>query len=258
MTSLDDVSRRLAAAGCLAAEEEAAELVAVARNPAELEAFVRRRSAGEPLAWIVGAVEFCGLAVVVEQGVYVPRRQSEPLARRAAELLPADGVALDLCTGAGAIACVLKVAAPAATVVATDVDPLAVACARGNGVDAYLGDLDVPLPASLLGTVDVMVAVVPYVPTDELAFLPRDVTAFEPRAALDGGAGGVEVLARVVERSTRWLRPGGWLLLELGGDQALAIAERMAGAGFADIAVHRDDDGDERAIEGRHADPATR
>lgn len=258
MTQLDDVARRLAAAGCVAAEAEAAELLAAATDPVEVDAFVRRRSAGEPLAWIVGAVEFCGLTVGVDRGVYVPRRQSEPLARRAAQRLPAHGVAADVCTGAGAIARVLQAAAPAATVVATDVDPLAVACARGNGVDAYLGDLDAPLPAALLGMVDVMVAVVPYVPTEELAFLPRDVTAFEPRRALDGGRGGLEMLTAVVERSGRWLRRGGWLLLELGGDQAPAVTRRMAGAGFVDITVHRDDDGDDRAIEGRRAGPATR
>jgi release factor glutamine methyltransferase len=136
-------------------------------------------------------------------------------------------------------------------VVATDVDPAAVACARGNGVDARLGDLDEPLPAALAGTVDVMTAVVPYVPTEKLAFLPRDVVAFEPRAALDGGAGGLDVLSTVVARSVRWLRLGGWLLLELGGDQAGAVAERMAAVGFVDITVLRDDEGDDRGIEGR-------
>lgn len=184
--------------------------------------------------------------------MYVPRWQSEPLARRAAALLPDDGVAVDLCTGAGAIACVLQAAAPAATVVATDVDPVAVACARRNGVDARLGDLDAPLPSALLGAVEVMVAVVPYVPTDQLAFLPRDVTAFEPRLALDGGAGGTDLLSAAVTRSTRWLADGGWLLLELGGDQAPAVAEQMAGAGFVDVTVHRDEDGHDRAIQGRY------
>ena len=246
-----DVGRRLAAAGCVAAEAEAAELLASARDSEELDAFVHRRIAGEPLAWIIGSVDFCGLRVGVDPGVYVPRWQSEPLARRAAALLPADGVAVDLCTGAGAIACVLQAAAPAATVVATDVDPVAAACARRNGVHALVGDLDAPLHPALLGTVDVMVAVVPYVPMDALGFLPRDVTAYEPRRALDGGVGGMELLIAVVARSTRWLRRGGGLLLELGGDQAPAVAERMAGAGFVDIAVHHDDEGQDRAIEGR-------
>lgn len=219
----------------------------------DVEALVRRREEGEPLGWILGAVDFCSLRVGVDPGVYVPRRQTEAVARRAAGLLPAEGVAVDLCTGAGAIAGVMQATVPSATVVATDADPVAVACARGNGVDARLGDLDGPLPAALLGRVDVLTAVVPYVPTDELAFLPRDVTAFEPRQALDGGRGGLEVLAAVVARSARWLRPGGWLLLELGGGQAAAVAEAMAGAGFDHITVHTDDEGDERGIEGCRA-----
>ena len=213
---------------------------------------MRRRCDGEPLAWIVGAIDFCGLRICVDPGVYVPRWQSEPLAHRAADLLPEDGVAVDLCTGTGAVACVLRAAAPGATVVATDADPVAVACARRNGVNARLGDLDAPLPAALLGTVDVMVAVVPYVPADQLAFLPRDVTAFEPARALDGGAGGLDLLSSVVTRSTRWLADGGWLLLELGGDQAPPLAEQMVGAGFVDVTVHFDDDGHDRAIQGRY------
>jgi release factor glutamine methyltransferase len=253
---LDQVASRLAAAGCIAPHEEAAQLAAVATGPAHLDELVARRCDGEPLAWLVGAVTFCGIRVAVGPGVYVPRWQSEPLARRAADLLPAQGTAVDLCTGAGAIACVLRAAEPAATVVATDVDPLAVACARGNGVDALLGDLDDPLPRSLLGAVDVMTAVVPYVPTDELRFLPRDVVAFEPARALDGGDGGLRFLSAVVARSVGWLRPDGWLLLELGGEQAPIVGGQMAAAGFVDITVLRDDDGDDRAIEGRR--PSTR
>ena len=149
------MAARLAAAGCVAPEEEAAELVAFAAGDRELlAALVERRTNGEPLAWLVGGVTFCGLRVRVDPGVYVPRWQTEPLARRASQLLPAGGVAVDLCTGAGAIACVLAASVPSATVVATDVDPAAVACARANRVDARLGHLDAPLPAALLGAVD--------------------------------------------------------------------------------------------------------
>jgi release factor glutamine methyltransferase len=242
---------RLAAAGCIAAEEEATALAAAATGPAHLDALVDRRTHGEPLAWLVGAVEFCGIRVIVHPGVYVPRWQSEPLARRAAALLPANGIAVDLCTGAGAIARVLRTSSPSAVVVATDIEPAAVACAWENGVDALLGDLDEPLPSALLGAVDVMTAVVPYVPDDQLQFLPRDVVAFEPHIALDGGGGGLRLLFAVVARSARWLRPGGWLLLELGGDQAAVVADEMGAAGFVEVAVLQDDDGDDRAIEGR-------
>lgn len=235
----------------MAPEEEAAALRAAAADPDALEALVRRRAAGEPLAWLVGGVDFCGVRLRVDRGVYVPRCQTEALAERAASLLPPDGVAVDLCTGAGAVAAVLRARRPAATVLATDIDPAAVACARANGVEALLGDLDGPLPPALRGAVDVMTAVVPYVPTDELEFLPRDVLAFEPRRALDGGPQGVEVLSALVARSTRWLRPGGWLLLEIGGRQAVAVAAAMEGAGFGEIAILRDEEGDDRAIVGR-------
>ncbi|MEX0817789.1 MAG: hypothetical protein WD027_10095, partial [Gaiellales bacterium] len=126
-----------------------------------------------------------------------------------------------------------------------------VACARRNGVRALLGSLDGPLPASIKGRVDVMTAVVPYVPAEELHLLPRDVLAYEPRHALDGGPGGTTFLEQVAQISADWLAPGGRVLLELGGDQADAVAGTLEGAGLSDIRVHRDRDGDDRAIEGR-------
>lgn len=248
---LDGVALRLAAAGCVAADEEASVLLDAADDLGHLEAMVARRTRGEPLAWLVGSVSFCGVRVNIRPGVYVPRSHTEPLARRAAALLPERGTAVDLCTGAGAIACVLRRRVPQALVVGTDLDPVAVACARDNGVDARLGDLDEPLPSALMGAVDVMTAVVPYVPTDALRLLPRDVVAFEPDHALDGGEGGLRMLRSVVLRSARWLRPGGWLLLELGGDQAAPVARDMQDAGFLDMAVLTDEEGDDRAIEGR-------
>jgi release factor glutamine methyltransferase len=252
---LGDIVSRLAAAGCVAPDEEAAELLATAGvgDPTQLEALVARRTSGEPLEWVVGSMAFCGIRVKVLSGVYVPRWQTEPLARRAAALLPESGIAVDLCTGAGAIACVLQAVSPSATVVATDIDPTAVACAGDNGVNALLGHLDEPLAPTLLGAVDVLTAVVPYVPTDELQFLPRDMLTYEPRVALDGGPGGLRLLSSVVARSTRWLRPGGWLLLELGGDQAATVADEMDAAGFLEIAVRKDEEGDDRAIEGRRS-----
>jgi release factor glutamine methyltransferase len=145
----------------------------------------------------------------------------------------------------------MKTAHPQATVVASDVDPVAVACARRNGVDALAGDLDEPLPAALRERVDVITAVVPYVPTEELHLLPRDVLANEPRAALDGGPSGTGVLTRAAEAAARWLRPGGRVLLELGGDQADELAVTLANVGLTGIQVHRDDEDQARSIEAR-------
>jgi release factor glutamine methyltransferase len=245
------VSDRLSAAGCVAAREEAEELVGAAADGAALESFVLRREQGEPLAWITGAAEFCGRPVAVAAGVYVPRRQSETLAYRAGALLAAreaGAVAADLCTGAGAIPVHLKAAAPRAAVVAVDVDPLAAACARRNGVATAVGDLGRPLRS---GCLDVLTAVAPYVPTEALAFLPADVRRFEPRRSLDGGADGLDVVRRIVGDAGRLLRPGGWLLLELGGEQDVQLAATLGEAGFGPATSWADEDGDLRGVAAR-------
>jgi release factor glutamine methyltransferase len=239
----------LSAAGCVAAAEEADELIAAARgHEGVLADLVARRSNGEPLAWVTGSLVFCGVEVAVMPGVYVPRWHTEPLARRAVARLPSKGVAVDLCTGTGAIAAVLRASVPDARVIGTEIDPGAAQCARRNGVEVFEGFLDAPLPGGIEHGVDVMTAVVPYVPTDALRLLPRDVQAFEPRLALDGGVDGTDLLAEVVRRSVRWLRPGGWLGLELGGDQAGPIGALLLEAGFSGYEVMVDEDGDPRAI----------
>jgi release factor glutamine methyltransferase len=240
----------LAEGGCVAPAEEADALfLASSEGVGPIEDLVARRLGGEPLAWITGSVVFCGIRVHVDPGVFVPRPQTEAMARRAATLLPAAGIAVDMCTGSGAVAAVLASSHPEATLVATDIDPAAVACARRNGVRALVGNLDEPLPPTLRGRVDVMTAVVPYVPTEELPFLPRDVLGHEPRTALDGGPLGTAVLVRAAEAAARWLGPGGSVLLELGGDQAGEVANALAGVGLSETRVHRDEDGQDRAIE---------
>jgi release factor glutamine methyltransferase len=244
-----DVVGILAEAGCVAPTEEADELIRAAEGDrAVLDDLVSRRVVGEPLAWLTGATTFCGLRLVVTSGVYVPRPQTEPLAWRATSFLPPRGVAVDLCTGAGAIAVVLSAAVPSARVVATDLDADAARCARRNGVEVFEGFLDDPLPTELQRTVDVMAAVAPYVPTGSIHLLPRDVQAFEPRRSLDGGTEGTDLLAEIVRRSTRWLKPGGRLLLELGGDQADPIGRLMREVGFDPVDVMVDEDSDARAV----------
>lgn len=217
-----------------------------------IEELIARRLRGEPLAWITGSVRFCGVPVRVDPGVFVPRPHTQALAWRAVSLLPAAGIAVDLCTGSGAVAAVLGSAHPRASVVATDVDLVAVACARRNGVRALVGNLDEPLSPSLRGRVDVMTAVVPYVPSEELHLLPRDVLANEPRRALDGGRRGTTVLVRAAQAAARWLRPGGSVLLEIGGDQASEVATTLANVGLTELRVHRDGDRQDRAIEAQH------
>jgi release factor glutamine methyltransferase len=226
---LGGLTELLAVAGFVAAGEEAEELWAEAHgDAARLEVLVERRLTGEPLAWIIG---------------------SEQLARRAVQRLPAGGTAIDLCTGCGAIARVLADSRPGARVVASDSDERAVACARANGVETYLGDLFAPLPAGLEGSVDVVVGVVPYVPTPELAYLQGDTFTFETTLSYDGGADGTEVLRRVLAESPRFLRAGGALLLELGGEQAEALGGDLARIGYGDVTVLADEEGDVRGLE---------
>jgi release factor glutamine methyltransferase len=245
-----DVEATLAAAGFVAADEEAVELAAAAGGDAEvLGPLLDRRLSGEPLAWITGRARFAGLDVRVDAGVYVPRWQSAELATRAARRLPEDGTAIDLCTGTGAVAMALSHARPGARVVATDTDPHAVANARANGVEAHEGDLFDPLDDVLRGRTDVVVAVVPYVPTPALRLLPRDTLTFEDAAHYDGGPDGATLLRRVLREAPAFLRPGGTVLLELGGKQAELLRPELEQLGYCSVDIWTDDDGDVRGLE---------
>jgi release factor glutamine methyltransferase len=216
---LASVTGALEAAGCVAAHEEAEALIQAADGDDELERMLARRRIGEPLAWLIGRANFCGLDIAIEPGVYVPRWQSESLALMAARLLPSTGWGVDICTGSGAIAMTMRSARPAAQVVATEIDPLAASCARRNEVVVYEGNLAEPLPAELASKVGVMIGVLPYVPNDALHLLPRDVQRFEPPRALDGGENGVELLSTVVRRSPRWIKTGGWHRRSMSADE---------------------------------------
>jgi release factor glutamine methyltransferase len=247
---LEGLTALLSRAGFVAAGEEASELLARAAGDAGLlDSLARRRLTGEPLAWITGSVRFCGIEIRVDPGVYVPRWQSEPLVRSAVARLPAGGTAIDLCTGTGAAAKTLMLGCPGATVVASDIDPRAVACAKANGVDVHLGDLFAPLRTSLEGRADVVVGIVPYVPTSELALLQRDTFTFESRRSYHGGRDGTDLLRRILRDGPRFLRQGGALLLELGGEQADALGGDLARLGYTDVEVFLDEAGDVRGIE---------
>lgn len=244
------MAARLAAAGCVAPEEEAEELVAAAPDPAALESLLHRRERGEPLAWITGLVRFCGHPVRVDRGVYVPRPQTEELARRAAAALAGSRRrrAVDLCTGTGAVAVHLRESVPGATVAGVDIDGRAVRCARRNGVPAIRANLAAPLGT---GTVDVLTAVAPYVPTASIPLLPADVRDHEPRRALDGGPDGLHVVRRIVTSAARVLAPAGWLLLEIGGAQDQLLAPALDRAGFTSMDSWHDPEGDLRGLSAR-------
>jgi release factor glutamine methyltransferase len=244
---------RLRAAGCVFAEDEARLLIATARSPEELDAMVERRAAGLPLEQVLGWAEFCGLRIAVDPGVFVPRRRTEFLVEQAVFLVGGgggdptppnppnppgpsarpDAIVVDLCCGAGAIGAALAAAVEHAEVHAVDIDPAAVRCARRNVPgQVYEGDLYQPLPARLRGQVAIVAANVPYVPTGEIAFLPPEARAHEPRVALDGGPDGLDVLRRVAAGAPDWLAPGGHLLIETSERQASLAAAAFEASGL--------------------------
>jgi release factor glutamine methyltransferase len=241
----------------VSAAAEADWLLEEAADEEGLRAMVARRVAGEPLQYVIGWAPFGPLKLRVGPGVFVPRPETETLADRAAAVLrakPPPRVAADLCTGSGAIACFLAAEAPGSRVLATELDPGALAWARSNaerhGVELLAGDLDAPLPAELAGHVDVLCANVPYVPSGAIATLPIDVRDHEPRLSLDGGPDGLDVFRRLAGRATQWLAPGGRLYAEIGEDQAGAAAALLTAAGLTEVAVHQDLVGRDRIVEG--------
>jgi release factor glutamine methyltransferase len=228
-------------AGCVFAEDEARLLAVAARGPGDLDDMVRRRAAGLPLAQVLGWAEFCGQRIAVDPGVFVPRPRSEFLVRQAIAQgirpsRPSHAVIVDLCCGSGALGAAVAAAIGMVELHAADIDRTAVACARRNVADAggrvYQGDLFGPLPARLHGRVDLILANVPYVPSDDLRLLPHEARLHEPRLALDGGADGLDVLRRVAGSAPSWLAPGGHLLSEVSARQAASAAGIMASAGL--------------------------
>lgn len=236
LSSLSSTVTALRRAGCVFAEDEARLLHEAAASPAELSALVTRRAAGLPLEHVVGWAEFCGHRFAVDTGVFVPRRRTEFLVRQAALLAPDRAVVVDLCCGTGALGVSLAAALERVELHACDVEPAAVRCARRNvGAlgQVYEGDLFGPLPAALRGRVDVLLANVPYVPTDDVGLLPAEARIHEPRVALDGGGDGLDVMRRVAADAPQWLAPGGSLFVEAGERQRDAAVEVLRGAGLS-------------------------
>lgn len=215
---------RLRDAGCVFAEDEADVLLATTSDPATLDEMMSRRAGGAPLEQVVGWADLAGVRVVVHPRVFVPRRRTEALVRAAVAVTRPGANVLDLCCGTGAIGAAIATAVTGVRLWASDVDPVAVRCARQNlvalGADVRQGDVDDAVPGHLRGSVDVIVANVPYVPSAEVDYLPTEARLHEPRSTLDGGIDGLDVLRRVAARAPYWLRPGGWFFAECALRQA--------------------------------------
>lgn len=200
---------------------------------AGLFALAERRLSGEPVAYLTGSKEFMGLEFKVDPRVLIPRPETELLVETALKILPSVPVIIDAGTGSGAIAVSLAFYRPRAVVYACDLSPEALAVARLNaarhGVAArvffFCGDLLKPLAGRLpAGGADLIAANLPYIAQEDLPGLPREVRLFEPLLSLDGGADGLEFYRRLVKEAPVFLKPGGYLLLEIGDGQGHKIA----------------------------------
>jgi len=208
------------------AEDEANVLLSTADSPSQLEHMVRQRVSGAPLEQIVGWAEFAGLRIAVEPGVFVPRRRTELLLRHALQLAPPRPVVVELCCGSAALSRALASVIEDAKVYVTDIDKAAVRCAQRNlahlspPAGVLRGDLYEPLPHSLAGRVDLLLANAPYVPTESIALMPPEARLYEPRIALDGGPDGLDVHRRIAAGARHWLAPEGHLLVETSRSQS--------------------------------------
>ena len=218
-----------------------------------LDALVRRRASGEPLAYLLGCAGFYGREFTVTADVLVPRPETELLVELALERLQHTDqpVVADLGTGSGVLAVTLKCLCPQASVVAVDLSPAALDVARLNAslhaatVRFVQGDWYGPLTGERF---DLIVANPPYVAAAD-PHLERDGLPFEPRLALtDGVAGGdgLECTRAIVGGAARHLLPGGWLLIEHGREHALAVRELLRRGGLSGMATWPDLSGSER------------
>lgn len=206
---------------------------------------IRRRAGGEPMAHILGWMEFRGLRIRVRPGAFVPRQSSEFTVEQAARRLRPrrKPVAVDMATGIGPIALAIAASVRRAEVHGTDISADALRQARQNARDLRLknvefhrGDLFASLPSRIRGRVDVVTAHAPYVPRGEIGDLPLEIRGFEPEATLtDFSEHGLGMLTRIAEEAPEWLRPGGWVLLEVSPDFSRVVRGLLVRHGYRDV-----------------------
>jgi release factor glutamine methyltransferase len=216
-------------------------------------AFVARRAAGEPFPVITGRIEFYGLELEVRPGPFIPRPSSELTVARAARRLrgrKGAPVVVDLCTGSGPIALAIADEFPDAEVWGADIDPKGLAQGRQNArrldvdnVRFARGDMFHALPRRLVGTVDVITGHIPYVPPDEVDDLPTEVREHEPLFTLTDESGdGLDLIRGAIADTPQWLKPGGWLLLEVSEDLGSKLRRLCRRAGLEDRGIASDSD----------------
>jgi release factor glutamine methyltransferase len=217
-------------------------------SPSQVRRFrslVERRATGEPASYITGLTEFAGLLLHVGPGAFIPRESTEFMAEQAVRRLRGrpNPVHVDLATGVGPVALSVASRAKRARVYGVDLSSKPVAFARRNarelGLDRVTflrGDLFDPLPRSLRGGVDVVTVHPPYVGRREVRTLPAEIRGFEPIESLtDRSPAGMGLIERTAAEAPAWLRPGGWLLVEVSPDRSRAVATILRRAGYDSV-----------------------
>lgn len=227
--------------------------------------WVARRAAGEPVGLILGFVEFCGLPLRVDRGVFFPRPSAALAVERVLARLPrrrSDRVGaptvVDLCTGVGPIALAVAAARDDAEVWGADISTRAISLARRNARDLGIenasfatGDLFGALPQRIRGLVDVVVGNIPYVLLEELDEMPAEIVEFEPLSSLtDMSTDGSALLYRAVDEAAGWLRPGGKLIVEIAPESAESLERQFRTAGFDDVDVFESETSWDVTVEG--------
>jgi release factor glutamine methyltransferase len=221
---------------------------------------VARRAGGEPLPFLTGHIEFYGLDLKVRPGAFVPRPSSELTVARALRVAKRrrKPVIVDVCAGAGPIALAIGDEIPDAEVWGADISEEGISQGRLNarrlGIDNVtlkVGDMYAPLPKRLMGKVDVIVGHVPYVPADEIADLPSEVREFEPMYTLTDDSDGTFLMRRAIFEGVPWLKPGGWMLLEVAPDLPRMVKGIYREAGLEQLQVGSDNDDLSITVEGR-------
>ena len=229
---------------------------------AQLEDFARRRLAGEPIARIVGEKEFWGLPLALSSATLVPRPDTETVVELALELLRADGAMnrplriADLGTGSGAILLALLSELPTATGFGTDISEAALQTATANAISAGLSPratfIACDYAAGLSGRFDLMVSNPPYIRSADIPDLALEVRAYDPLAALDGGADGLDAYRALIPQAAGLLVPGAALVVEAGEGQSGPINTLMTIAGLTPTGAPKADlAGISRAVAGR-------
>ena len=221
---------------------------------------VQRHLAGEPVAYLIGEWEFHGLPITVTPDVLIPRMDTEVLVDAALQVLVGrkmNARILDLCSGSGCIGCALAHELPAARVVMVDISDAALAVSkenlrrnRQNRTICLKADA-LEKPPMSIGTFDIIVSNPPYVASMDILTLDSSVRDYEPLGALDGGEDGLMFYRAIVQHWTQILRPGGWLMFEVGEDQADAVMALMKDAKYTDVTALEDTAGIRRVVVGR-------